>query len=119
MTVGETWAERRARVDLSPLPPVPSEASVSGQDGLPDIDRRLICKLDITLDDRPCAAVVSYSVPQGFVRVYAADDPALVPPASRIKGAQTVKVRGVVAVRLKPQWQGLDLAREPEPIAPG
>lgn len=48
----------------------PDQASLSGEDGLPEIDRQLIGgTILITLDGREISECVSYSVPRGFVRV--------------------------------------------------
>lgn len=88
----------------------PPEASVSGEDGLPPIARAMLGLVAITLNGRPVRSCVSYSVPQGFVRVVAKDEDgrAYIRRTTGGEEVATVRADGVVAVRLLDKIDTMD-----------
>lgn len=90
------------RTPFPTFPPIPAEASMSGEDDLPQLDRRLVCALSIRLDGRPVYSCVSYSIPQGFVRVLFGNGPGIMVQGEGDNAALvTVKVAGRVQVERK------------------
>lgn len=81
----------------------PPEASVSGEDGLPPIDRAMLGLVVVTLDGRPVSSCLSYSVRQGFVRVAVTDGEgrAQIDRTAASPEILTATAKGRVAVRLR------------------